>query len=105
MKTTRLTKVVNRHVERAVDYATPEGVFAFLHDLVEKRGLPLFRMLEILAEGHVNSVSFTRNSPYLRFYAYANGGNRALISLDTGRGEYETVLDLSKLGETQHYQS
>ncbi len=97
MKTTHLTKVVNRHVERAVDYATPHGVVALLREFTKKRGLPIFPMLEILAEGQVNSVSFTKNSPYFRFYAYSNGGNRAVISLDTEKGEYETTLDLSQL--------
>ena len=99
MNTARLTKVVNRRTERAVDYATPEGVVALLRGLAEKRDLPLFRMLEILSEGQVNSVSFTRNSPYVRFYAYTNGNNRATISLNMGEGEYETTLDLAELTE------
>jgi uncharacterized Fe-S cluster-containing radical SAM superfamily protein len=101
LKTTHLTKVVNRRIERAVDYATPSGVIALLREYAKKRDLPLFRMLEILGEERVNSISFTRDSPYFRFYAHANGGNRAAVSIDTEKGQYETTLDLSQLADDE----
>jgi hypothetical protein len=95
VKVTQLTKVVNRRVEREIDYATPKGVAALLREYAEKRGLPLLRMLEILAEGRVNSVSFTKDTPYFHFYASANS-NRATITINTDKGEYETTVDLSQ---------
>ncbi len=103
MRTTRLTKVVNRHVQRGVDYATSDGVVALLREHSKKRDLPLFRMLEILAEGKVTSVSFTRASPYFRFYASAttNGDKLAIITINTDEGEYETTLDLSQLADEE----
>lgn len=74
-----------------------ETLYSFEH--AKKRDLPVFKMLEILAEGKVNSVSFTRTSPYFRFYASTNGESQAIITINTDEGEYETVLDLSELIE------
>lgn len=98
MKATHLTKLVNRRVERSVDYATPQGVVALLREHAEKRGLPIPQMLEILAEGRVSSVSFTRDRPYFRFYASANS-SRAAITINTDKGEYEMTVDLSQLAD------
>lgn len=96
MKLEHLTKVVNRRIDRQVDYATPKGVVALLREYSEKRDLPLIQMLEILAERRVNSVSFTKDSPYFRFYASSNS-NQARITINTDKGEYETTLDFSQL--------
>ncbi len=98
MKVTHLTKVINRRIEREVDYATPKGVVALLREYAEKRDLPLIRMLEILAERHVNSVSFTKDAPYFRFYASANT-TQARITINTENGEYETTVDLSQFSK------
>jgi hypothetical protein len=76
-------------------------VIAFLREHAEKRELPILRMLETLAEGHVDSVSFTRDAPYFRFYASSNSKG-AIITMNTDKGEFETTVDLSRLSELFH---
>ncbi len=94
MRTTQLSKIVSKRIERAIDYAAPSDVISLLHEYARKYSLPIFEMLRILAQGNVQSVSFTKDAPHFRFYARANG-TETTIKINVGRTAHEVPLNLS----------
>jgi len=66
--TRNLTKVKVSQYRTDSQYATEEYVLESLHALKVKYGVPIFQLLSTLGK-NMDSVSLSKDKPYLSFYA------------------------------------
>ena len=65
----RLSKLSIRQVSERTDYATNEALVESLHTLRATYNVPINQYMRDLLEQKVDSISFTKDSPYYYFYA------------------------------------
>jgi len=93
---TSFTKVLSRKTERELNYAPSENVLQELKIFEDQEGWPIFENLRMLINGKADSFSFTRDSPYLYFYARVTEENITL-KMKTREDETEFRIPLRQL--------
>ena len=66
---TQLSKIQIQKAVKNTEFDTEENVLLYLQKIQEKEGLQIFSLLDILCKGKINTVSFSRDTPYQYFYA------------------------------------
>ena len=64
-----VAKVYIKSPKKRIEFATIDYVLESLYLMKARDDLPVFKLLDILAEGKVDCVSFSRDSPHCYFYA------------------------------------
>lgn len=72
------------------DYATTDALVESLHTLKATYDVPIGQYMRDLVEKRVDSISFTKDSPYYYFYARTLGPNIAVTFKKAG-----TVIEFS----------
>ena len=67
-----ISRIYFKSSKRKVEYATIDYILESLYLMKAKDNLPVFKLLEILSGGYVDSVSFSRDAPHFYFYARAH---------------------------------
>ncbi len=99
-RTVRILKVYIKSSKRKVEYATIDYILESLYLMKVKEDLPVFRLLDILAEGNVDSVSFSRDIPHCYFYARAHKDSISIIIRKSDEGkdiEFQVPLKTLKV--------
>jgi len=99
-RTERISKVYVKSSKRKVEYATLEYIFESLHLMKARDDLPVFRLLDILADGKVDSISFNRDDPHCYFYARAHKDYVSMIIRKSSEGkdiEFQIPYNMLKL--------
>ena len=86
-RTAHISRVYVKSSRRKVEYATLDHILESLHLMRAKDDLPVFKLLNILADGNVDSVSFSRDDPHCYFYARAHKDYISMIIRKSGEGE------------------
>ncbi|MBS7626656.1 hypothetical protein KEJ51_06435 [Candidatus Bathyarchaeota archaeon] len=77
-RASHISKVYIKSSRRKVGYATIDYIIESLHLMRVKDNLPVFEALNLLAEGRIDSISFSRDVPHCYFYARSH---RDVISI------------------------
>lgn len=99
-RTAHISKVYVKSSKRKVEYATLDYILESLHLMKARDDLPVFRLLNILADGNVDSVSFGRDDPHCYFYARAHKEYISMIIRKSGEGkdiEFQIPYKMLKL--------
>jgi len=96
MRSTKLVKVRFKKTGVASDYATSEAICSLFQGFEIQRNLPVFDVLKIIIERKVNSLSFTREDPYLYFYSRLDE-NEVLIKINDIEKEIEISMPITVL--------
>jgi len=94
-----LTKVVNRKIEKELDYTPSKNVLEELRVLEKQKGWAIFEGVKVLLLGNANSFSFTKDNPYHYFYARI-ANETVIFKMKTRENETEfriPIQDLSLL--------
>ncbi len=81
----RLSKLSIRQVNESTDYATTDTLMESLNTLRVTYNVPINQYMRDLLEKRVDSISFTKDSPYYYFFARRLGGSIAVTYKETSR--------------------
>jgi hypothetical protein len=84
-KSIRLSKLSIRHISEQTDYATSEALVESLHLLRATYNVPIDHYMRDLIDKKVDSISFTKDSPYYYFFARRLGSSIAVTYKETTR--------------------
>ena len=96
----QISKVYIKSSKRKVEYATIDYVLESLYLMRARDNLPVFELLDVLVNGRIDSVSFSRNSPHCYFYARIRKEFISIIirQLDEGKDiEFQVPLETLRL--------
>lgn len=96
----QISKVYIKSSKRKVEYATIDYVPESLYLMRARDNLPVFDLLDVLVNGRIDSVSFSRNSPHCYFYARIRKDFISIIirQLDEGKDiEFQVPLETLRL--------
>jgi len=96
-----LAKVKVNHYGTDTQYATEEYVLESLHALKAKYGLPIFELLKALGK-NMDSISLSRDQPYLSFYARKTRDTLRIIIRQQGE-DIQLQAPISILNAPQLY--
>jgi len=96
----RISKVYIKSSRKKTEYATIDYILESLYLMKARDNLPVFELLEILANGNVDSVSFSRDLPHCYFYARIHKDFISIIIRKSHEGrdvEFQVPLETLKL--------
>jgi len=95
-----ISKVYIKSSRKKTEYATTDYILESLYLMRTRDNLPVFELLIILANGNVDSVSFSRDSPHCYFYARIHKDFISMIIRKSHEGrdvEFQVPLETLKL--------
>jgi hypothetical protein len=98
--TTDISKVYIKSSKKKVEYATIDYILESLYLMKAKDELPVFKLLDLLFDGKIDSVSFSRDSPHCYFYARMHTDYISMIIRRSEEGkdmEFQVPLKTLKL--------
>jgi len=66
---THFSKISIRKSQQNAEFDTEDNILLYLRKIQENEDLPVFESLNILLQGKINTVSFSKDNPYRYFYA------------------------------------
>jgi hypothetical protein len=93
-----ITKIYSRKVEKDLDYATTEDLVEELHVFEKRTGWSIFDILNVLKQRKADSLSITKEKPFLYFYARLSE-KTIIMRLQTSEQETEFRLPIEELRE------
>jgi hypothetical protein len=96
----RISKVYIKSSGKKTEYATIDYILESLYLMRARDNLPVFELLKMLANGNVDSVSFSRDLPHCYFYARIHKDFISIIVRRSHEGrdvEFQVPLETLKL--------
>jgi hypothetical protein len=97
-KSIRLSRLSIRDISNRTDYATSEALVESLHALRVTHNVPIERYLRDLTSGRVDSISFTKDTPYYYFFARKVGSSVAVTYKEASR-VVEFSIPIEEIGK------
>jgi len=99
-RTSDFSRVCIKSSKKKVEYATTDYVLESLYLMKARDDLPVLELLDLLVDGKMDSVSFSRDFPHCYFYARTHADYVSMIirRMDEGKEiEFQVPLKTLKL--------